>query len=125
MGESLIISDNPRLNIALGAARPWLVAVALTTLPAEFIGHTTESNSLQQTLRGQPCPGVLAYCPHSAFASQLLQHLSLGDWSSVPQEAGPYPANWLESAPAEVCLDLGQTKYRNIQTLHNMRLLAG
>lgn len=29
------------------------------------------------------------YLPHSAFASQLLQHLSLGDWLFVPQASGP------------------------------------
>lgn len=39
----------------------------------------------QQTFRGHFWPGIAAFLPHSALASQLDQHTSLGDIPDVPQ----------------------------------------
>lgn len=78
MGESLIISNNPRLDIALGAARPWLVAVALTTLPAELIGHTTESEFTAADIERAALPGSFGVLPALGFRIAVAPALVIG-----------------------------------------------
>lgn len=64
---------------------------------------------LQHIFNGHSLPSS-AYCPHSAFALQLLQHTSLGECLSVPQKSGPNPhqPDLAQHAPLEHGMDSEQ-----------------
>lgn len=116
MCPRLIVSNYSGLDVAPRGTRAGLVTVALAALTialafgAELLGHPTEAEFGAADIQGTcgACglckltafvrPGVSKVIlggmlgsgyGHSACASQLLQHTSLGDWPLVPQASGP------------------------------------
>lgn len=115
MCPRLVVSDYPRLDVAPRGTRAGLVTVALAALialafRAELLGHPTETEfgaaDIQGTFGACSLGKLTAFLgsgvskvivggmlgsgyAHSACASQLLQHTSLGDWPLVPQASGP------------------------------------